>query len=257
MFTVDVKRRTVLRAAAAGGVGAGLAATGVAAPAGADRRTGTDGPARRPRIAVLLFDGVTPIDAIGPYEVLCRVPGASMLTVGKRTGPVRSDNGVLTLGVDHTLRDVRWADVLLVPGGNVRGVQADPAMIGWIQQLHRRTTWTVSVCTGALVLGTAGLLRGLRATTYWGVQTQLAQFGATYVPHRFVESGRIITAAGMSAGIDMALHLAAKLADDRIAQALQLTVQYDPQPPFDTGSPDKAGPELQRLALELLNPGGR
>ncbi|MEV0398170.1 DJ-1/PfpI family protein [Polymorphospora rubra] len=257
MFTVDVNRRTVLRTAAAAGIGAGLAATGVAAPAAADPRTGTGGPARGLRIAILLFDGITPIDAIGPYEVLCRVPGASVLTVGKRTGPVRSDSGVLTLGVDHHLREVRRADVLLVPGGNVRGVQADPETIRWIQQIHRRTTWTVSVCTGALVLGTAGLLRGLPATTYWGLHAQLAQFGATYVPDRFVEAGRIITAAGMSAGIDMALHLAAKVADDRIAQALQLAIQYDPQPPFDTGSPDKAGPELQRLALELLNPWSR
>ena len=139
-----------------------------------------------------------------------------------------------------------------MPGGNVRGVQNDPDTIRWGPADHRHTTWTVSVCTGALVLGTAGLLRGLRATTYWSLRDQLAQYGATFVPGRYVEAGRIMTAAGMSAGIDMSLHLAAKIAGERIAQALQLVVEYDPDPPFDTGSPEKAGPELMRLALELL-----
>ncbi|MER7333855.1 MULTISPECIES: DJ-1/PfpI family protein [unclassified Micromonospora] len=263
MLTMDVSRRTVLRAAAAGGAGMGLAGTGLvtsgpAAPASASagQRSGSTGPARKLRIAILLFDGVTAVDAIGPCEVLCRIPGAEVVTVGRESGRVRTDTGVLTLGVDHTLSQVRTADVLLVPGGNVRDVQADPETIRWIQRVHRHTTWTVSVCTGSLVLGAAGLLRGLPATTYWALKTELAQFGATFVPSRFVEAGRIITAAGMSAGIDMSLHLAAKLAGDRIAQALQLVVEYDPQPPFDTGSPDKAGPELTSLALRLLRNSG-
>ncbi|MFG3712582.1 DJ-1/PfpI family protein [Micromonospora sp. NPDC047730] len=261
MLTIDVSRRTVLRVAAAGGAGVGLAGTGLvtsgpAAPASAGQRTDFTDPARKLRIAILLFDGVTAVDAIGPYEVLCRIPGADVMTVGRQAGRVRTDTGVLTLGVDHTLSQVGRADVLLVPGGNVRDVQADPETIRWIQRLHRHTTWTVSVCTGSLVLGAAGLLRGLPATTYWGLKAELAQFGATFVPGRFVEAGRIITAAGMSAGIDMSLHLAAKLAGDRIAQALQLVVEYDPQPPFDTGSPDKAGPELTSLALRLLRNSG-
>ncbi|MGK5522308.1 DJ-1/PfpI family protein [Micromonospora sp. URMC 107] len=256
MFDMDVDRRTVLRAAVAGGAGVGLAATGLGDPARAGRPT--DPAPRKLRIAILLFDGIAPIDAIGPYEVLSRIPGASVVTVGKRTGPVRTNDGVIALGVDRTLSQVARTDVLLVPGGDIRGVQADPDTIRWIQRIHRHTTWTVAVCTGTLVLGTAGLLRGLRATTYWNVRDQLAQFGATYVPGRFVEAGRIMTAAGMSAGIDMSLHLAAKLADERIAQALQLVVEYDPDPPFDTGSPGKAGPELVRLALELLGqPGPR
>lgn len=252
MFNLDVNRRTVLRAAVAGGAGVGLTGVGLGDPARAERPTDPDGSARGPRIAILLFDGIAPIDAIGPYEVLSRIPGASVVTVGKRTGPVRTDNGVLTLGVDRTLSQVRRADVLLVPGGNIRGVQTDPDTIRWIQRIHRHTTWTVSVCTGALILGTAGLLRGLPATTYWSLRDHLAQFGATFVPGRYVEAGRIMTAAGMSAGIDMSLHLAAKIAGERIAQALQLVVEYDPHPPFDTGSPEKAGPELMRLALELL-----
>ncbi|MEU6074702.1 DJ-1/PfpI family protein [Micromonospora sp. NPDC047074] len=255
MFGADVNRRAVLRAAMAGGAGMGLA-IGLGAPAGARRPTTADESTPGPRIAILLFDGITATDAIGPYEVLSRIPGASVVTVGKRIGPVHTDTGMLTLGVDRTLGQVPRADVLLVPGGQVRDVRTDPDVIRWIQRLHRHTTWTVSVCTGSLVLGTAGLLRGLPATTYWSMRDQLAQFGATYVPGRFVEAGRIITAAGVSAGIDMALHLTAKLADDQIAQALQLLVEYDPDPPFDTGTPEKAGPELVRLALRLLGEPG-
>ncbi|MDG4825083.1 DJ-1/PfpI family protein [Asanoa sp. WMMD1127] len=205
-----------------------------------------------PVVALLLFDGLTAIDAVGPYEVLSRVPGASVVTVGKRTGLVRTDSGMLELGVGHTLEQVSHADVLVVPGGDVRELRADDQVLEWVRRIHRRSTWTASVCTGSLVLGAAGLLRGLPATTYWAMRAELAGFGARYVQDRFVEADRIITSAGMSAGIDMALHLAAKLTDDRVGQALQLLVEYDPAPPFDTGSPEKAGADLQRLALDLL-----
>jgi transcriptional regulator GlxA family with amidase domain len=246
--SVHSGRRAVLRAAAAGGVGAGLAAAGLAAPASAAKAG--------PRIAILLYDGLTALDAVGPYEVLSRVPDASVVTVAKRAGQVRTDTGVLGLVADRSMRQVRQADVLLVPGAGNRGVIAameDAETVEWVQRLHRSTTWTTSVCTGALILGAAGLLRGVPATTYWASRSYMeSTFGAVYTPGRFVESGKIITAAGVSAGIDMALHLAAKLSGERVAQALQLAVEYDPQPPFDTGSPDKAGPELQQLALELL-----
>ncbi|GLI01741.1 DJ-1/PfpI family protein [Phytohabitans aurantiacus] len=248
MTSVHSGRRAVLRAAAAGGVGAGLAMTGLAAPASAAKSG--------PRIAILLYDGLTALDAVGPYEVLSRVPDASVVTVAKRAGQVRTDTGVLGLVADKSMRQVRDADVLLVPGAGNRGVIAameDAETVEWVKRLHRRTTWTTSVCTGALILGAAGLLRGVPATTYWASRSYMeSTFGAIYKPERFVESGKVVTAAGVSAGIDMALHLAAKLSGERVAQALQLAVEYDPQPPFDTGSPDKAGPELQQLALELL-----
>ncbi|TDB81945.1 DJ-1/PfpI family protein [Micromonospora sp. KC721] len=246
----DGGRRALLKAAAFGGAGAGLAATGLPEPAVA-------GPGSRgPRVAILLYDGITALDAVGPYEVLSRVPGASVVTVAKRVGPVRTDTGVLGLVADRALRQVRHADVLLVPGAGNRGVIAameDAETVDWVRRLHERSTWTVSVCTGVLILGAAGLLRGIPATTYWASRSYMeSTFGAVYTPGRFVESGKIITAAGVSAGIDMALHLAAKLVDERTAQALQLAVEYDPDPPFDTGSPEKAGPELQQLALRLL-----
>ncbi|WP_243704510.1 DJ-1/PfpI family protein [Micromonospora sp. KC723] len=259
MASVDGGRRAVLRAAAAGAVGAGLGATGVAVPAVADRRQSER--AKGPRIVILLYDGLTALDAVGPYEVLCRVPDAEVVTVAKRAGELRTDTGVLGLVADRALHQVRHADVLLVPGAGNRGVIAamgDAEIVDWVRRMHRRTTWTASVCTGTLILGAAGLLRGVPATTYWASRSYLeATFGAVITPGRFVESGKIITAAGVSAGIDMALHLAAKLAGDRVAQALQLAVEYDPDPPFDTGSPEKAGPELRQLALELLEAAAR
>ncbi|MFC0533425.1 DJ-1/PfpI family protein [Phytohabitans kaempferiae] len=240
-------RRAVLRAAA-GGVGLGLSAA-LTTPATASTGGG-------PRIAILLYDGLTALDAVGPYEVLSRVPDASVVTVAKRAGQLRTDTGVLGLVADRSLRQVRHADVLLVPGASERGVTAamqDTETIDWVRRIHRHSTWTTSVCTGALILGAAGLLTGVPATTYWASRTYLRDtFGAVLTPGRFVESGKMITAAGVSAGIDMALHLAAKLAGTQVAQALQLAVEYDPAPPFDTGSPDKAGPELQQLALRLL-----
>ncbi|KXK59616.1 thiamine biosynthesis protein ThiJ [Micromonospora rosaria] len=257
---VDGGRRAVLRAAVAGGVGTGLAAAGLAPPAAAAPGGAASG-GRGPRIAILLYDGLTALDAVGPYEVLCRVPDASVVTVAKRAGTVRTDTGVLGLVADRALHQVRHADVLLVPGGGDRGVIAameDAETVNWVRRLHQRTTWTTSVCTGALILGAAGLLHRVPATTYWASRSYLeSTFGAIYTPGRFVESGKIITAAGVSAGIDMALQLAAKLTDDRVAQALQLAVEYDPDPPFDTGSPEKAGPQLQQLALELLEAAAR
>ncbi|SEG99766.1 Tat (twin-arginine translocation) pathway signal sequence [Nonomuraea solani] len=253
MTDKESSRRAVLKAAAAGGVGAGLGAMGMASPAAAAPR--------RRRVAILLYDGLTALDAVGPYEVLCRVPDIEVITVARRAGPVRTDTGVLGLVADRSLRQVRQADVLLVPGAGNRGVtaaMADTETVDWVRRLHKGTTWTTSVCTGALILGAAGLLRGVPATTYWASRSYLeTTFGAVLTPGRFVESGKIITAGGVSAGIDMALHLAAKLADERAAQALQLAVEYDPQPPFDTGSPEKAGPELQQLALKLLEDAAR
>ncbi len=216
----------------------------------------------RPLVAaVLLYDGFTALDAVGPSEVLCRVPDVSVVTVAKRTGPVRTDTGVLALVADRALHEVDHVDVLLVPGGGNRGVTAaiqDQPTVDWVRRMHGNTMWTTSVCTGALILGAAGLLRGMPATTHWASRSKLEQlFGAQPMPGRFVESGKIITAVGVSAGLDMALYLASRLANDQVAQALQLAVEYDPQPPFDAGNPDKASPDMRRMALTLIQDAAR
>lgn len=261
MAEVDRNRRKLLQAAAASGMGAGLIPIGAASSARAEE-VGTRGDAgagdpgeHKVRVAVLLYDGFTALDAVGPYEVLCRVPGVTVTMVAEKAGRVRTDTGELGLVATRSLDSVARAEVLLVPGGGERGTtatMANTAVLDWIRRIHRGSAWTTSVCTGSLILGAAGLLRGLPATTYWASRPYLADAGAVYTPGRFVEAGKVITAAGVSAGIDMGLHLAARLSDERTAQAMQLAVEYDPAPPYDTGSPEKAGPELQQLALKLL-----
>lgn len=239
-------RRTVLRAAAAGAVGASVAVAGT--PASAEGVPG-------PRIGILLYDRFSLLDPTGPAEILSRLPGASVTMIARRPGPVRTDTGDVALVAERAMADVRDLDVLVVPGGSEKAVLAvfeQPDVLDWIRRTHRRTRWTTSVCTGSMILGKAGLLVGRRATTYWAGKDYLETLGATYVAERYVRDGKIITSAGVSAGQDMALYLASLMAGDQTAKALQLAVEYDPQPPFDTGSPAKAGPELQQLALKLL-----
>ncbi|MEJ1199607.1 MULTISPECIES: DJ-1/PfpI family protein [unclassified Streptomyces] len=257
MAETDRDRRRLLRTVVAGGIGAGLVTAGGASSARAEPAAREDmaGEEGEVRVAVLLYDGFTALDAVGPYEVLCRVPGVTVTTVAERAGRVRTDTGELSLVAERSLESVTRAEILLVPGGGQRGTMAtmaNPAVLDWIRHIHRRTVWTTSVCTGSLILGAAGLLRGLPATTYWASRPYLAEVGAVYTPGRFVVAGKIVTAAGVSAGIDMGLHLAARLAGDQVGRAMQLAVEYDPDPPFDTGSPENASPELQRLALRLL-----
>jgi transcriptional regulator GlxA family with amidase domain len=193
-------------------------------------------------VAVLMYDRFTALDAVGPYEVLCRVPDADVRFVAARPGPVRNDNGSLTLLVEHGLDDVPRPDIVVVPGGPGEVAVRAGEAIDWLRGVHATTTWTTSVCTGSLILGAAGLLRGLRATTHWLAVDALRDLGATPVDERVVieQEHRIITAAGVSSGIDMGLTLAARLAGDIVAQAIQLGIEYDPQPPFDSGSPAKA-----------------
>ncbi|MFI0742161.1 DJ-1/PfpI family protein [Streptomyces sp. NPDC021100] len=263
---VQPSRRGVLGAAATGALAVGLGGAGGPAAASPYRDDRVDQGARgdglpvggspRRTVAILLYDGFTALDAVGPYEMLCRLPDVRVVTVAHRPGPVRTDTGQLALTAERALADVRRADVLLVPGGGNRGTIAtmeDRAVLNWIRLLHRRTTWTTSVCTGSLILGSAGLLKGLPATTYWASRPYLAKLGAVWTPGRFVETGRIITAAGVSAGLDMGLHLVARLCDDVTARATQLAVEYDPHPPFDSGSPEKADETTRRLALELID----
>jgi len=203
------------------------------------------------RIAILIFDGITALDAIGPYEVLSRLPDAELQFVAKETGTKRTDTGSLGIEADASLAEMPDPDVVLVPGGKGnRGLMADDDLLGWLRGVHEGSTWTTSVCTGALVLGAAGILDGKRATTHWAYLDRLRELGAEPVAERVVEDGKIMTAAGVSAGIDMALTLAGRIAGDQVAQAIQLGIEYDPDPPFDAGSPEKAPKEL----VDLLRP---
>jgi len=197
------------------------------------------------QIAILIFDGLTALDAIGPYEVLSRLPGADLGFVAKEAGTKRTDTGALGVEADLALADMDSPEVVLVPGGpGSRPLMRDPEVLEWLRSAHASSTWTTSVCTGALVLGAAGILDGKRATTHWAFLDRLSELGAEPVAERVVEDGKVITAAGVSAGIDMALTLVARIAGDEVAQAIQLGIEYDPQPPFDAGSLSKASPEV-------------
>jgi transcriptional regulator GlxA family with amidase domain len=206
------------------------------------------------RIAVVLFPRLTALDAVGPYEALQRLPGASVTFVGHRRGEVRSENGFLGLAVDATLGELTDPDVVVVPGGvGTRPLVQDEELLSWLRTAHGTSAFTTSVCTGSLLLAAAGLLEGLTATTHWSAMAELARLGAVPTRQRVVEhlDRRIVTAAGVSAGIDMALRLCELLTDRVTAQAQQLMIEYDPQPPFEAGSPEKAGPRVRERAREL------
>jgi transcriptional regulator GlxA family with amidase domain len=192
-------------------------------------------------IAILIYDRFTALDAIGPYEVLSRLPGANLAFVAAEPGPVRTDNGVLEIVVEHSISEFPAPEIVLVPGGPGEvAARAGGPVLEWLRTVHEESTWTTSVCTGSLILAAAGLLHGRRATSHWLALEKLREMGAEAVSERVVFDGKIVTAAGVSAGIDMALELAAKVAGVAVAQAIQLGIEYDPQPPFDAGSPSKA-----------------
>ncbi len=193
-------------------------------------------------IVFLFYDGMTALDVVGPHEILCRLPGAKMLRVAKCVGPIHTDSG-LELTAKYALSEITRADVLVVPGaGSATTLSKHQEILAWVRSIHKTTTWTVSVCTGSLILGAAGLLSGLRATTHWAAFDRLSIWGVEPTNARIVEDGKIITAAGVSAGIDMALTLTEKIAGRSFAESLQLGIEYDPMPPFDVGSPEKANP---------------
>ena len=205
------------------------------------------------QVAIALFPHNTALDAIGPYEVLQRVPSIDIVFVGTQRGEVRSDNGMLGLTCDATFDEVTEPDVLVFPGGvGTRTLITDESVLDWVRQVHRHTRFTTSVCTGSLVLAAAGLLTGLTAGTHWRATELLESLGAVYVPQRVVEHlpQRIITAAGVSSGIDMALRLVELLYDREAAQAAQLMIEYDPQPPFDAGSVAKASEAIRERARQ-------
>jgi putative intracellular protease/amidase len=195
-------------------------------------------------IVIPIYDDFTALDVIGPYEVLSRT-GGRVRFVARQAGPVRTDNGMLSVVAEATLEDATAPDIVVVPGGvSTMQVAEDAVFVDWLRSVHVTTTWTTSVCTGSLLLGAAGILDGLQATSHWLHLDTLRQFGAEPASRRVVEQGKVITAAGVSAGIDMALTLAARIGGDDAARAIQLAIEYDPQPPFDSGSVEKADPRL-------------
>ena len=196
-------------------------------------------------VAIPLFDRFTALDAIGPYQVLSAIPGTQVRFLGPEAGPVRSDNRMLTILTEGPWEDAAEPEILLIPGGiGTRLLFEDERLLSWVQDVHEKTRFTTSVCTGSLVLAKAGILDGLEATTHWMEMDLLGELGATPTSKRVVEQGKIVTAAGVSSGIDMALRLTELMFGSEMAQAVQLGIEYDPQPPFDSGSPEKAPPEI-------------
>jgi transcriptional regulator GlxA family with amidase domain len=205
------------------------------------------------QIAYLLYDRFTALDITGPHDVFNSVPGNESIFVAEQAGPIRNESDTLSLVADASLDDVTSPDIVVVPGGfgNRMLLEHEP-LHEWIRGVHETSTWTTSVCTGALLLAAAGLLDGIPATTHWLARDRLAELGADPVPDRVVRSGKIITAAGVSSGIDMALELVKTINGEEVAQAVQLGIEYDPEPPMDAGSPEKAPAEIVELVRSVF-----
>lgn len=200
-------------------------------------------------IVIPIFDRITALDAIGPYEVLARLPGARVRFVAPTRGEIRTDNRVLGLVADAACAEVSACDLLIVPGGyGTRLLERDAGFLAWLRAIDATTRLTTSVCTGALLLGAAGLLRGRRANTHWAYRDRLAAYGAEISAERVVRDGKYATAAGVSAGIDFALQLAIELGGEPAARSIQLSIEYDPAPPLDAGNAERA-PESLRAPI--------
>ena len=212
------------------------------------------------QIAILLYDQFTALDAVGPYEILSRLPGAAVVFAAERPGPVRADTGMLAVTADAALGDVPHPDIVLVPGGPGQEAQMDDGpVLEWLRKADGTSSWTTSVCTGSLILAAAGLLAGRRAASHWLALDRLRELGARPTGERVVIDGKYVTAAGVSAGIDMALDLSARISGTAAAQAIQLMTEYDPHPPLNAGSPVTAPPDLvisMRMRSRHPQPGG-
>lgn len=196
------------------------------------------------KIAILLFDNYTALDIIGPYEVLSKLPNSRICFVGLEKREFRDLYG-LRISAEYSLNEISQADILLIPGGTgINNLLTNKEIIDWIQKIDKTTNWTVSVCSGSLLLAQAGLLIGKECTTHWRRIDQLSKYDVIVRKERYIQDGKYITSAGVSAGIDMALYLASKISGELTAKMIQLAIEYDPKPPFDCGSPDKAPKEL-------------
>ena len=209
-------------------------------------------PPKPVKIAFVLYPGFTALDIIGPFEMLAFVPGHEAVFVAAEPGPVTDDSGRCQLVASASLDQMTAPDVVVI-GGTLSTKEPDQAVVQWLRRVHPATTWTTSVCTGSIYLAAAGILDGQAATTHWAWADELKRRGARYTEQRVVEHGKVITAAGVSAGIDMALTLLARMHGPEIAMGVQLAVEYDPRPPFDTGSPSKAPAEIVEFVQSQLN----
>ena len=207
------------------------------------------------QVAIFLYQGVTALDAVGPWEVLSRMPHTEVRFVGRELGPITTEGSALLLATTHTLSETPSPDLVLIPGGTTTpGQMLDDEVLAWIRKVHETSTWTTSVCTGSLILAGSGILKGQPATTHWIKMGVLKSMGSTPQPDkRIVQSGKIVTAAGVSAGIDLGLWLAGEIAGRQQAEVIQLFIEYDPQPPFDCGHASKASEETQQLAKKMMD----
>lgn len=201
------------------------------------------------KIVIYMYNGVTMLDAIGPYEVLRNITDAEILFAGEKTGAVTADSGFVDVNVKYSIQEIQQADILIIPGSTIGFVEEmkKEHVLEWIRELDKSTRWTVSVCSGSMLLASAGLLNGLKATSHWKPINLLKEYGAVPVRERIVEQGKYITAAGVSAGIDMALHLSNLAAGEEETKAIQLAIEYDPQPPFDSG--DFSGADVKTIKI--------
>jgi transcriptional regulator GlxA family with amidase domain len=247
----SLKRRDFLAATVAAAAGAPF----VKAEGRSDQMSTNNPPLE---VAIYLYPGMTALDAVGTYEALRGLANVKIRFVAKERGLVRMDSQMLSLNAEQAFREIEKADILVLPGGLTTPAQLqDKELLAWVRQIHEKSKWTTSVCSGSLILGAAGLLKGLDATSHWLALDALKMFGAKPTKQRVVRQGKIITAAGVSAGIDMALTLVALESGEEAAKAIQLTMEYDPQPPFDSGSVAKATPATIEKAKAFLAEGTR
>lgn len=207
------------------------------------------------KIIIYVYNGITMLDAIGPYEVLRNMTGAEIYFVAERIGEIKADSGFIDINVKHSITDMKEADILVIPGSTIGFIEEikKENVLKWIQEIDKTTKWTTSVCSGSMLLASAGLLEGLKATSHWKPINLLSNFGAIPTRERIVEQGKYITAAGVSAGIDMALFLANKIVGEDEAKAIQLAIEYDPQPIFDSGNYSNAEEKIVKIAEKKLS----
>ena len=205
-------------------------------------------------IVIYLYNGLTVLDAVGPYEVLSRLPDANVRFVAREKGLIVSDTHFLKLVAEYDISEIQSADILVIPGSVIGFIREskDASVLNWIQQIHQTTTWTTSVCSGSVILATAGILNGKKATSHWGTLAMLSDYGAIPTSERYIQEGKIITAQGVSAGIDMALFLVSQIVGVEKAKAYQLFIEYDPNPPFEAGTVSKADDATISLAKKML-----
>jgi putative intracellular protease/amidase len=206
-------------------------------------------------IVFYLYNGLTVLDAVGPYEVLSRLPDVNVKFVAREKGLIISDTHFLKLVAEYEISEIQSADILVIPGSVIGFIREskDAAILNWVQKIHQTTTWTTSVCSGSIILAAAGILNGIKATSHWGTISMLSDYGAIPISERYIQEGKIITAQGVSAGIDMALFLVSQIVGVEKAKAYQLFIEYDPNAPFDTGTISKADDATISLAKKMLS----